>query len=113
MPSTRHTETEGWSGAFRTLIICKSVVGRAIAQAVILLLSTAAPRVRARSGHVEFVVNKVALGQVSSEFFRLPCQYSSSTMRASKTGEIAADISSELSLTPPQETKKKVCGSGL
>jgi hypothetical protein len=32
-------------------------------------LPTAAARVRAWSGHVGFVVDKVALGQVSSEYF--------------------------------------------
>jgi hypothetical protein len=41
--------------------------GRAIAQAVSRWLSTAAARVR-------FVVDKVALGQVFSEYFGLPCQ---------------------------------------
>jgi hypothetical protein len=47
--------------------------GRAIAQAVSRWLSTAAARVRARgSGHVEFVVDKVALGQVRVLRFPLP-----------------------------------------
>jgi hypothetical protein len=40
--------------------------GRAIAHAVIRWLPTAAARVRALSGHVRFVVDKVALGQVFS-----------------------------------------------
>jgi hypothetical protein len=47
--------------------------GRAIIQAVSRRLQTAAARVRARSGHVEFVVDKVALGQVFSEYFGFPC----------------------------------------
>jgi hypothetical protein len=38
-------------------------VGRAIAQAVSRWLPTAAARVRARSGHVRFVVDQVALGR--------------------------------------------------
>jgi hypothetical protein len=29
-----------------------------------------------RSGHVGFVVDKVALGQVFSEYFGFPCQFS-------------------------------------
>jgi hypothetical protein len=29
-----------------------------------------------RSGHVEFVVDNVALGQVFSEYFNFPCQFS-------------------------------------
>jgi hypothetical protein len=37
-------------------------IGCAIAQAVSRWLPTAAARVRARSGHVGFVVDKVALG---------------------------------------------------
>jgi hypothetical protein len=40
--------------------------GRAISQAVSRWLLTAADRVRARSGHVGFVVDKVALWQVFS-----------------------------------------------
>jgi hypothetical protein len=48
--------------------------GHAIAQAVSRWLPTAAARVRARSGHVGFVVDKVTLGQVFSEYFSFPCQ---------------------------------------
>jgi hypothetical protein len=50
--------------------------GRAIAQAVSRWLSTAAARVRSWSGQVGFVVDKVALGQVFSEYFGFPCQSS-------------------------------------
>jgi hypothetical protein len=46
----------------------------AIAQAVSRWLPTAAARVRARSGHVGSVVDKVALGQVFSEYFGSLCQ---------------------------------------
>jgi hypothetical protein len=52
------------------------LVGRAVAQAVIHWLPTAAAQVRAGSGHLEFVVEKVALGQVFSEYFGFPCQSS-------------------------------------
>jgi hypothetical protein len=47
-------------------------MGRAIAQAVRRWLPTAA----ARSSHVGFVVAKVALGHVFSEYFGFPCQSS-------------------------------------
>jgi hypothetical protein len=50
--------------------------GRAVALAVSHWLPTAAARVRARSGHVGFVVDKVALGQVFSEYFGFLCQSS-------------------------------------
>jgi hypothetical protein len=49
------------------------VQGRAIAQAVSRWFPTAAARVRARSNHVGFVVDKLALGQVFSEYFGFPC----------------------------------------
>jgi hypothetical protein len=51
-------------------------VGRAIAQAVSRWFPTAAARVRARVWQVEVVVDKVALGQVLSEYFSFPCQSS-------------------------------------
>jgi hypothetical protein len=48
--------------------------GRAIAQAVSRRFPTAAVRIRAqvRSCYVEFVVGKVALGQVFSKYFGFP-----------------------------------------
>jgi hypothetical protein len=51
-------------------------LGRVIAQAVSRWLPTAVARARAGSGHVGFVVDKVALGQVVSEYFGFPCQSS-------------------------------------
>jgi hypothetical protein len=48
--------------------VCE-LLGRAIAQVDNRWLPTAAARVRAGSGHVGFVVDKVALGQVFSKFF--------------------------------------------
>jgi hypothetical protein len=51
-------------------------IGRAIAQAVKRRLPTAATGFEPRSGHVGFVVDKVALGQVFSEYFGFPCQFS-------------------------------------
>jgi hypothetical protein len=54
----------------------KILLGCAIAQAVSRWLPTAAARVRTRSGHAGFVVDKVALGQVFSNYFRFPYQSS-------------------------------------
>jgi hypothetical protein len=51
-------------------------LGSAIAQAVSHCLPTAVARVRTRSVHVEFVVDKVTLGQVFSEYIGFPCQSS-------------------------------------
>jgi hypothetical protein len=63
---------------------------------------------------VGFVVDKVALGQVFSEYFGFPCQFSFHRLLhihlssgAGTIGQLLADISSGLSLSPPQETKKK------
>jgi hypothetical protein len=50
--------------------------GRAIAQTVSRWFPTAAAWFRARSGHVGFVVDKVALEQVSSRYLCFPCQSS-------------------------------------
>jgi hypothetical protein len=47
--------------------------GRAVAQAVSRWLPTVAARGSACTGHVGFVVDKVALGQVFSEYFCFPC----------------------------------------
>jgi hypothetical protein len=48
--------------------------GRAIAEAVIRWLPTAAARIRARVWQVAFVVDKVASEQMGSEYFGFPCQ---------------------------------------
>jgi hypothetical protein len=47
-----------------------------MAQAVSRWLPTAAARVRSQVNHAGFVVDKVALGQVFSEYFGFPCQSS-------------------------------------
>jgi hypothetical protein len=52
------------------------LVGRTLAQAVTRWLLTAAARVRVRAEHVGFVVDRVVLGQVFSEYFGFPCQSS-------------------------------------
>jgi hypothetical protein len=91
-------------------------VGRAIAQEISRRLPTAAARVRARSGHVAFVADKVALGQVFSVYLGFPCQFSFHRLfhiyhpLSCGTGtiwQLVADLPSGLSLTPPKETKKK------
>jgi hypothetical protein len=58
------------------LIPANGLSGLATAQAVIRWLPTAAARVRARSRHVAFVLDKRALGQVFSEYFGFLCQSS-------------------------------------
>jgi hypothetical protein len=73
------------------------------------------PGVEPRPGHVGFVVDKVALGQVFSEYFDFSCQFSFHSLlhthhhlssRAGTTGQLVADVQSGLSLNPPEETKK-------
>jgi hypothetical protein len=64
---------------------------------------------------VGFVVDKVALRHISSEYFGFLCQFSFYRLLhayhlssgADTLGELVADVPSGLSLTPPQETKKK------
>jgi hypothetical protein len=51
-----------------------SILGCATAEAVSRWLPTAAARVRATLWQVGFVVDKVASGQVFSEYFGFPCQ---------------------------------------
>jgi hypothetical protein len=67
---------------------------------------------------VRFVVDKVALGQVFFECFGFLCQFSFNKLLhthlssgAGTTGQTVADVPSGLSLTPPQENKKKVVPS--
>jgi hypothetical protein len=52
-------------------------MGRAVAQAVSRWLPTAAARVPVRAEHVGFEVDKVALGQVFSEYFGFPANHHS------------------------------------
>jgi hypothetical protein len=57
-------------------ITATELFGIATAQAVSSRLPTRRPGVEPRSGHLGFVVDKVALGQVFSEYFGFPCQFS-------------------------------------
>jgi hypothetical protein len=88
--------------------------GRSIARAVSRRLPTAAARVRSQSGHVGFVMDKVALGHVASSYCGLPCQFSFPqflhahlSSEAGSIGQLVADVPSELSLIPPHEIEKK------
>jgi hypothetical protein len=65
---------------------------------------------------VEFVVDKVALGQVFFEYFSFLCQFSFHlqlhiqhhvSSGAGAMGQAVAEVPSALSLTPPQESKKE------
>jgi hypothetical protein len=58
----------------KALFINSSGVCRARAQEVSRWIPTAATWVRDRSDQVGFVVDKLALGQVLSEYFGFPCQ---------------------------------------
>jgi hypothetical protein len=86
--------------------------GHAIAQALICWRYQFDPW----SGSVGFVVDKVALGQVSSEYFGFACQFSFHRLLhiphlspgAGTVGKIVADVPSGLSLTPPQDIKKNI-----
>jgi hypothetical protein len=72
------------------------------------------PGFEPRSGDVGFVVNKVALGQVFSDYFGFPCQVLFHRMLnvhhhlssgAGTIGQFVADVPNGLSLTPPPGTK--------
>jgi hypothetical protein len=64
---------------------------------------------------VGFVVDRVALGQVFSKYFGFPCQFSFHRLlhihqlssEAGRIGQLVADVTSGLSLTLSEETKKK------
>jgi hypothetical protein len=66
------------------------------------------------SGHVGFMVEKVALGQVYFEYFGFPFQFSFHRLLhthyhlSSGAATVGQLVPSGLSLTPPQETKKKI-----
>jgi hypothetical protein len=74
------------------------------------------PGFKPKSGHVVFVVDKVALEQVFCKYFSFPCQSSFHQLLhnhqhlssgAGTVGQLVADVPSGLSLTTPQETKEK------
>jgi hypothetical protein len=63
-----------------------------------------------------FVVDKVAMGHVFSEYFGFPCQLSFHRLLhihhlllvVGKIGQVMAEVPSRLSLTPSQETKIEI-----
>jgi hypothetical protein len=71
-----------------------------------------------RSGYVEFVVDKMALEQVLSEYVGFPCQFSFHRLLhihhhhlssgTGTIGQLVTYVPSGLNLTPPQETKKNL-----
>jgi hypothetical protein len=88
-------------------------IGRAIAQAVSPRLLRAAARVRAQVSSCG-IFGKQAQGQVCSEYFSFPCQFSFHRLLhfhhplssgVGTEGQTAAAVSSGHSLTPLQETK--------
>jgi hypothetical protein len=82
---------------------------RAIAQVISRWLPTAAARVM--SGHVGFVVDKIALGQVFSKYLGFPYRsfhrllhaYHHPSSGTDTVEELMADVPSGLSLIPLQE----------
>jgi hypothetical protein len=65
--------------------------------------------------HVGFVVDKVALEQVLSEYIGFPCKFSFHRLLhthhllssgAGRIRQLVADVPSGISLSPPHETKK-------
>jgi hypothetical protein len=92
-----------------------SVLGRAIAQAVSSFLPRR-PEFRPTSGHVGFVVDKVALEQVFSEYCGFPCQFSfyqllhihhQLSSGTDKIGQLVPNVPGGFSLTPHQVGKKQ------
>jgi hypothetical protein len=82
---------------------------RVITQTVSRRLPTAAARVRAHFRSCGICVDKVALGQVSSEYFGFSCQFSFHRLLhihhhlssgAHTIGQLVADVPSGRSLTP-------------
>jgi hypothetical protein len=65
-----------WLFLFSYLQHNQNHFGRALSQAVSRWLPTAAAWVHVWVEYVAFVVDKVALGQVFSEYFGFPCQSS-------------------------------------
>jgi hypothetical protein len=68
-----------------------------------------------RSGHVGFVVDRVIVGQVFSEYFGFPCQFSFHQLLlthlssgAHTIDHLVADVPSGLSFTPPHEINKEI-----
>jgi hypothetical protein len=87
---------------------------RAVAQAVSRRLPTAAARLRAQVRSCGICGGQSGTGQVFTEYFGFPSQFSFHRLLhthhlssgAGTVGQLVADVPSGLSLTPPQETEK-------
>jgi hypothetical protein len=93
------------------------MAGRDITQAVIAHFPQRRPGFEPRSGNVGFVVDKVALGQVFSEYFGFSRQFTFHRLLhthhrlsswAGTIGQLVAKVPSGVSLNPPQETEKRM-----
>jgi hypothetical protein len=71
---SRHVLYTGDCTQFLRLLFCMQVSMLAVPP--LRRLVAGFPQRRPRSGHVGFVVDKVALGKVFSEYFCFPCQFS-------------------------------------
>jgi hypothetical protein len=88
-----------------------SLAGSVTSRAVTRSFPQMRPGFDPRSGRTEFVVDKAALGQGFSEYFRFPCQFSFHRLLhthhlssgAGTVGQLVTDVSSGLSLSPPDE----------
>jgi hypothetical protein len=87
--------------------------GPAIAE-VSRWLPSAAARDRSLVGSWGICGGRNGIGEVSSEYFVFPCQFSFHQMLhthlssgAGRTGQLVAELPSGLSLTPPHEIKKE------
>jgi hypothetical protein len=83
---------------------------------LVVCFTSLRPGFEPRADRIWFVVDEVALGQVFSEYFDFLCQFSFHQLLhthhlssgAGTIGQSVADVPSGLSLTPRQETKKKL-----
>jgi hypothetical protein len=92
----------------------KGSFGRAIAQAVSRRLPMAAAQARGQAGYAGFVVDKVTLQQVFSEYFslhRLLHTHRHLSSGAGTIGQLMEDVPSGLSLTPPHPTSRNLKGN--
>jgi hypothetical protein len=86
--------------------------GHAIAQVVVTSLPLRQTEFQPKTGHVGFMVDKVALGKVFSKYFGFSCQSFHRLLQAhhhlaGTIGKIVAEVPSGLRLTPPQGTRGK------
>jgi hypothetical protein len=90
------------------IVTLSFIQGHVIAQVVLWQ-----PRFNPTSGHLEFVVDRVTLGQVFPGYFSFPCQFHQMLQThlssgAGTLGQFVSNVPSRLSLTPPHEIKKKL-----